>query len=154
MKYIIPSTRSLHLFLFPSFVVYVCAIIFIPGYREYPHCQSYHRFRLLFSRTITRDDSLAHEAKHVFRHLLATVIRRLQQVRFEIFVDTVQDISARLISILSLPNVCFRYCFKHAIVTSTPEKNTHWAIRLNSFAKCTKMICISPCIIVQRSCNI
>ena len=30
---------------------------------------------------ITHDDSLVFEAKHVFRFLLATVIRRLQNVR-------------------------------------------------------------------------
>ncbi len=37
--------------------------------------------KVLFFRTITRDDSLVYEAKHVFRYLLATVIRRLHSVR-------------------------------------------------------------------------
>ena len=32
-------------------------------------------------RLITHDDTLVHEAKNVFRYLLATVIRRLQNVR-------------------------------------------------------------------------
>jgi hypothetical protein len=31
---------------------------------------------------ITHDDSLVYEAKHVFRFLLATVIRRVQNVSF------------------------------------------------------------------------
>jgi len=34
----------------------------------------------LYYRIITHDDSLVFEAKHAFRFLLATVIRRLQNV--------------------------------------------------------------------------
>lgn len=41
------------------------------------------KFRqFVFSRIITHDDTLVYETKHAFRYLLATIIRRIQRVRF------------------------------------------------------------------------
>jgi len=54
--------------------------MFIHGYRKFynlPFLPLQCTFRM-----ITHDDSLVYEAKHVFRYLLATVIRRVQNVKY------------------------------------------------------------------------
>lgn len=37
---------------------------------------------MFYFRLITHDDTVVFEAKHVFRYFLATVIRRIENVRF------------------------------------------------------------------------
>ena len=69
-------------FCFDSFAVYAFVIISTHGYRK--SLSTFHlddSFGVAFSSIITNDDSLVHEAKHAFRYLLASVIRRLENVR-------------------------------------------------------------------------
>ena len=81
MKYEISFTSFIHLIFPTSFVVSVFAIISIHGYRKYSSKHYSTIFQIFSSRIITHDDSLAYEVKHAFRYLLATVLRRIQQVR-------------------------------------------------------------------------
>lgn len=65
-----------------SSVVYAFEIMSIRGYRKFRvSLEAIDRRVMSRRRLITHDDTLVHEAKIVFRYLLATVIRRLQNVR-------------------------------------------------------------------------
>ncbi|CAF2681343.1 unnamed protein product [Rotaria sp. Silwood2] len=61
--------------------------------------------------TITQDDSLVHETKHVFRYLLATVIRRLHNVDLNVF------IAERLIPLMF--QTCDRYIHTKEVHSSS-----------------------------------
>jgi hypothetical protein len=55
--------------------------MFIHGYRKFYNLVIDLFNSNIYFRLITHDDSLVYEAKHVFRFLLATVIRRIQNVK-------------------------------------------------------------------------